>query len=220
MAGRAFLISVSQIRILMMRWTRSRAALLGAFIGLTTVAISAEQALPPPPDSIKDKLATCLVCHGPGGVSQMEGAPSLAASPDLFLEWQLVYFRGQTRKNDMMTPAAADLTDDDIRNFGAYFASLPPPPAPAAPDANPELTAKGEKIVRDRHCSQCHLPNLVGGLEAPRLAGQHEEYIVKALHDYQHNERRGRGNVIMPELAYAMSEDDIQAIAHYVSRLP
>ena len=49
--------------------------------------------------------------------------------------------------------------------------------------------------------------------EIPRLAGQRQETIVKALHDYQHDARRGRGNVIMPEIAYSLDEDDTEAIA-------
>ena len=204
----------------MMRWARRGAALLGAFISLTGVAISAAEEPPSPPDSIEGTLGPCLFCHGPGGVSQTNGAPNLAAAPELFLEWQLLYFRWETRKNELMTPAAATLTDDDIRDMSAYFASLPPPPPPSTPDLDPALTATGAKIVRDRHCAQCHTPTFAGSGEMPRLAGQHEEYIVKALHDYQHNARRGRGNVIMPELAYGMTEDDIHAIAHFLSRQP
>jgi cytochrome c553 len=205
---------------IMMRWVRGGVGLLGALLILQGGAPHAQNSEPPAPDLIKDKLVTCLACHGPGGVSQMEGAPNLAAAPDLYIEWQLVYFRGATRKNDMMTPAAADLTDDDIRNFGAYFAALPPPPAPATPDDDPALTKAGAKIVEERHCAQCHTPTFAGGGEAPRLAGQREEYLVKALHDYQHGARRGRGNVIMPEIAYALSEDDVNAIAHFMSRQP
>jgi cytochrome c553 len=64
------------------------------------------------------------------------------------------------------------------------------------------------------------LPTFVGQGEIGRLAGRREEAIVKALHDYQHGERRGRGNVIMPEIAYSMTEDDIKAVAHLVSRQP
>jgi cytochrome c553 len=201
-----------------MRWARGCGVVLGALVTLTGVAIRAEDSTPIVPDSIKDKLVTCLACHGEGGVSQMEGTPNLAATPELYVEWQLVYFRGETRKNELMTPAAADLTDDDIRNFGAYFATLPPPPASATPDSDPALTKTGAKIVADRHCAQCHMPTFAGSGEAPRLAGQREEIIIKALHDYQHNARRGRGNVIMPEIAYALNEDDIKAIAHFMSR--
>jgi cytochrome c553 len=52
--------------------------------------------------------------------------------------------------------------------------------------------------------------------EIPRLAGQRQGTIVKALHDYHHGARRGRGNFIMPEIAYSL--DDTEAIAHFMSR--
>jgi cytochrome c553 len=62
------------------------------------------------------------------------------------------------------------------------------------------------------------LETFVGQGEIPRLAGQRAEAIVKALHDYQHGARRGRGNVIMPEIAYSLDEDEIKALAHFMSR--
>ena len=54
--------------------------------------------------------------------------------------------------------------------------------------------------------------------EIPRLAGQRQETTIKALHDYQHGARRGRGNFIMPEIAYSLDEDDIKSIAYFMSR--
>ncbi len=166
--------------------------------------------------AFKEKVEFCSACHGPSGVSQIEGIPNLAGEPDLFTEWQLVYFRGETRKNEQMTPAAQNLTDTDIRDLGAYFATLPGPP-PTAADSDPALTQAGAKLVKERHCAQCHLDAFNGQGEIPRLAGQRSEFIVKALHDYQHGVRRGRGNVIMPEIAYSLADDDINAIAHFMS---
>ena len=148
----------------------------------------------------------------------MEGVPNLAGEPDFFTEYQLLYFRGETRKNEQMTAVAQDLTDDDVRELGAYYASLPGPPAPTEPDPDPALTKEGAQLVKDRHCAQCHLETFIGQGEIARLAGQHEDVIVKALHDYQHGARRGRGNVIMPEIAYSLNEDDIRALAHFMSR--
>ena len=183
-------------------------------------AARAEDAKPSADDAaLKDKVEICSGCHGPGGVSQMDGVPNLAAEPDLFFEWQLVYFRGETRVNELMTPAAKDLTDDDIRSLGAYFAALPPA-EPAGADSDPALTQAGGKLANERHCAQCHTQTFAGNGEVPRLAGQREEFIAKALHDYQHGARRGRGNVIMPEIAYSLDEGDIKAIAHFMSRQP
>jgi hypothetical protein len=63
---------------------------------------------------------------------------------------------GETRKDEKMTPVAADFTDDDIRGPGAYFGSLSGPPAPAEADPDPALTKAAAALVKDRHCAQCH----------------------------------------------------------------
>src|SRR3954462_3788774 len=89
----------------------------------------------------KAKAELCVGCHGEGGISQMENIPSLAAQPDLFIQWQLVDFRAGTRKNEQIPPIVEQLSNDDIRNLAAYFASLTPPKNPK-PDDNPDLSAK------------------------------------------------------------------------------
>src|SRR5436305_12419000 len=90
----------------------------------------------------KEKAELCVGCHGEGGVSQTENIPSLAAQPDQFIQWQLVFFRAGTRKNEQMQPIVEQLNNDDIRNLGAYFAQLAPPNA-AKPDDNRDLSTKG-----------------------------------------------------------------------------
>jgi cytochrome c553 len=196
------------------------AAALGVAFALATLPTRADDAGAPRAKALKEKLQLCAACHGEDGVSKMEGVPSLAGEPDFFTEYQLLYFRGETRKNEQMMAVARDLTDDDIRDLGAYYASLPGPPAPTDPDPDPALTKEGAALAKDRHCAQCHLNTFIGQGEIGRLAGQHEEAIVNALHDYQHGARRGRGNVIMPEIAYSLNDDDIKAIAHFMSRQP
>src|SRR5437588_11137979 len=94
----------------------------------------------------KEKAELCVGCHGEGGISQTENIPSLAAQPDQFIQWQLVFFRAGTRKNEQMQPIVEQLDNDDIRNLGAYFASLPPPKSPK-PDDNPDLSAKGAQAA-------------------------------------------------------------------------
>jgi len=86
----------------------------------------------------------------------MEGVPNLAGGPDALSEIKLVYFRGETRKDEKMTPVAADLTDDDIRGLGAFFASLAGLPAPTEADPDLALTKARAALVEDRRCAQCH----------------------------------------------------------------
>src|SRR6184192_3089370 len=80
----------------------------------------------------KEKAELCVGCHGENGISQMENMPSLAGQPDQFIQWQLAYFRAGARKNEQMQPVVDQLNNDDIRNLGAYFASLAPPKNPKA----------------------------------------------------------------------------------------
>jgi cytochrome c553 len=167
----------------------------------------------------KSSAEPCAACHGPQGVSEMEGVPSLAAQPDQFTQWQLVYFRGGTRKNEIMEPLAAEISDADIRNLGAYFAALPPPPAPSGLDDKPALTEQGAKLAAQRNCGTCHLDNYAGQKAIARLAGQREEYLVKSLGDFRASARTGSGVAAMADAAYGLSDDEIAALSHYIARV-
>ena len=169
-------------------------------------------------DSWREKLAVCLACHGQDGISQTPEVPSLAGQPDLFTQWQLVYFRDAIRTNELMVPPAQALSDAEVRAMGAYFASLSPPNPPSDTDPAPELSAAGAKLVAAGRCASCHLPNFAGQGEMPRLAGQREEVLAKALREYKSGGRRGRGIAAMPEIVFALREDDIAAIAHFLAR--
>ena len=166
----------------------------------------------------KEKAELCAGCHGDNGISQTENIPSLAAQPDLFTQWQLVFFRAGTRKNEQMRPIVEGLTNEDIRNLGAYFASLPPPKA-AKPDETPDLSKKGAQAAAGRRCASCHLDTYAGTKAVARVAGQREDYLLKALHDYKSSIRAGGAMAAMAEVAYQLSAEEIEALAHYLAHL-
>jgi len=166
----------------------------------------------------KEKAELCVACHGEAGISQTENIPSLAAQPDQFIQWQLVFFRSGTRKNEQMQPIVEQINNDDIRNLGAYFASLTPPKA-STPDDNPDLSKKGAQAAVGRRCASCHTDSFAGTKAVARLAGQREEYLLKALHDYKSGVRSGGGMAAMAEVAYPLSEEEITALAHYLAHL-
>ena len=166
----------------------------------------------------KEKAELCIACHGEGGISQMENVPSLAAQLDQFIQWQLVFFRAGTRKNEQMQPIVEQLTNDDIRNLGAYFASLPPPKNPK-PDDNPDLSKKGAQAAAGRRCANCHLDTYAGTKAVARVAGQREDYLLKALHDYKSGVRAGGAMAAMADVAYPLSAEEIEALAHYLAHL-
>ncbi|APO49166.1 cytochrome c553 [Bradyrhizobium diazoefficiens] len=165
----------------------------------------------------KAKAEVCAGCHGENGISQTENIPSLAGQPDQFLQWQLVFFRAGSRKNEQMQPIVEEINNEDIRNLGAYFSQLAPPKGPE--DQDPDLSKKGTQVAAGRRCASCHTDTYAGTKAVARLAGQREEYLVKALHDYKAGQRVGGGVAAMADVAYAMSEEEITAVAHYLAHL-
>jgi cytochrome c553 len=72
----------------------------------------------------KAKTATCVACHGANGISNNDMWPNLAGQKETYLAIQLKAFRDGNRKNPMMSPMAAALSDEDIANIAAYYSSL------------------------------------------------------------------------------------------------
>ena len=203
------------MRMRISRPNARRATLLAAALLVAASAAAGAAEL----DAIKEKAKTCAACHGEGGISQTANTPSLAAQPDQYAQWQLVYFRAGNRKHEQMTPVAADLSDADIRNLGAYFAALPPPKAAEAPDTDPALTERGAKVAALKNCASCHRDNYAGQLAIARLAGQREDYLLKSLRDYKTGARSGGGVAAMPSAVYGLTDDDLKALARYIARL-
>jgi len=160
----------------------------------------------------------CGSCHSENGISQMENVPSLAGQLDQYIQWQLVYFRAGSRKNEQMQPIVEQLNNEDIRNLGAYFASLAPPKPPQSDD-DPDLSKKGAQAAVGRRCASCHTDNFAGTKAVARVAGQRQEYLLKALHDYKSGVRSGGGQAAMADVAYPLSEEEITALAHYLAHL-
>ncbi len=193
-----------------------RSVLLGTLLVAALACGSAARAADPA--AAKEKAEVCAGCHGDNGISQTENIPSLAAQPDQFTQWQLVFFRGGARKNELMQPIAEQITNEDVRVLGAYFASLTPP-KDAKPDDNPDLSKKGAEAAVGRRCASCHGDAFAGTKAVARLAGQREEYLVKALHDYKSGVRSGGAGAAMTDVAYPLSDEEITALAHYLAHL-
>ncbi len=161
----------------------------------------------------------CSGCHGADGVSQTPLTPSLAGQPDDFVQWQLVYYRGGSRKSEVMGPIAEALSNEEIRNLGAYYASLPPPKAGPA-SASDAAAQNGERLAVQRHCKSCHGDDYAGVGPAARLAGQREDVLLKALQDFKSGARIGSGVASMADATYGLSDDDMRALAHYMATRP
>ena len=189
-----------------------------ALIGMLAVALAGALPAHAADDAaIKEKVTVCAGCHGENGISQTENIPSLAGQPDQYIQWQLVFFRAGSRKNEQMQPIVEGLSNEDIRNLGAYFSALTPPKAPK--DDNPDLSKKGAQASVGRRCASCHTDSFAGTKAVARIADQREEYLVKALHDYKSSQRVGGGQAVMADVAYPLSDEEIEALAHYLAHL-
>jgi cytochrome c553 len=173
----------------------------------------------------KAEAAGCFTCHGVDGVATENGlaidknVPDLAGQPDLYLQFQLVFFRKGVRKNEVMNAMAEQLSDDDLRNLSAYFASLPAPNLPAPPDSAPQDTELGGKVAQAIHCTNCHGDHFEGVDNIARLAGQREDYVYKALRDFKSGARTSTGAAGMAEVVYPLGDLEMKALAHYLSGL-
>jgi len=170
-----------------------------------------------PPDAVagKAKAQTCFACHGEDGISISSEIPNLAAQPPLSITYQLIQFRGQQRKGGAMEAFAATLSDQDMRDIAAYFASLPPPPGKSG---NADQIAKGQQISSAQYCNSCHGPQLQGQKHIARLAGQPKEYLVTQLKNIRSGTRIDMDGT-MGSAARGLSDDDIDALATYAASL-
>jgi len=161
----------------------------------------------------------CAGCHGADGVSRTPLTPSLAGQPDEYVQWQLVYFRSGSRKSEVMQPIAEALKNEDIRNLGAYYASLAPPKPETATKPDP-LAEDGAKLAKRSRCSACHGDNYVGHRAAARLASQREDVLLKGLRDFKTGARVGSGIASMADVVYGLDDDDMKALAHFMATQP
>jgi cytochrome c553 len=173
----------------------------------------------------KAEATGCFVCHGADGIATAGGLatdknlPNLAGEPDLFTQFQLVFFRKGVRKNVIMNALAQNLSNEDVRNIAAYFAALPPAAAPLPADAAPEDTKLGAQVAVAIHCTNCHGDNFEGVDNIGRLAGQREDYLYKALRDFKSGARKAVGAAGMADVVYPLGDTEMKALAHYLSRL-
>jgi cytochrome c553 len=93
-------------------------------LGLTSLLLISCNAAAADVAAGKAKSVTCGACHGTNGISKIPMYPNLAGQKEQYLVLQLKAFRDGERKNMQMAPMAAGLSDTDIANLSAYYASL------------------------------------------------------------------------------------------------
>jgi thiosulfate dehydrogenase len=171
----------------------------------------------------------CLGCHGAAGEGQAAtGYPRLAGLDAGYLANQLRAFRAGTRANAVMGAVLKSLTDQEIADVSAYYASLPAPPLDS-PAPAPGQRAMAERLARTGDwagrrlpaCNQCHGPEGQGiGSFFPGIAGQHANYLQAQLQAWQAGERDPGPLGLMAAVARRLSAEDIAALAADYSARP
>jgi cytochrome c553 len=199
----------------------------GAALGSDAPAPAAAATGRGDPELGKEKAGQiCQACHGldGNGVPGQPIWPKLAGQHPDYIYKQLMNFKNNERYNVMMSPMAMPLTEDEVRNLAAYYASL----EQSGGTAEAELVELGEKIYRAGNpetgvpaCTGCHGPAGSGSNLAkfPRVSGQYSEYVAQTLHLFQSHERANDPNGMMRGVAANMTDQEIQAVSAYIEGL-
>ena len=141
----------------------------------------------------------------------------MGAQPEYYVTIQLVMFRDKLRVVDEMNEVLAGASDNAVREL-ARFVSRLPAPEPVLDVPDPGRMQRAQVMARKNHCMICHNPDFSGGNNVPRLAGQREDYLVKALRGYKDNSRRGY-DASMADVIESLTDEQILEMAYYLARV-
>ena len=199
---------------------------LSALIALLpALAAAAETKAPAKPDLVKGQekaTQVCLACHTADGSRGLPANPILQGQHADYLVKQLMEFKAGTRANAIMSGMAGALSDEDMKNVAAFYASKQAKPGAAK---NKDLVVLGEKIYRGGiaakqvpACAGCHSPNGAGiPAQYPRLGGQHADYTELQLTTFRAGTRGNSAQ--MMAIAARMSDNEIKAVSDYIAGL-
>lgn len=156
----------------------------------------------------------CANCHGEEGISKTPEVPNLAGQNAAYLLEQIRKFGAGERKDAFMQGLIKVLKDDERLQIAAFYASTKVPPS----RADAALAQRG-KVLYDKLCQRCHGEQARGSELFPRLAGQKVPYLQTSITRY----RDGTGirnNQLMSIATSTLKNDDIVAVANYLTQLP
>lgn len=170
---------------------------------------------------------TCAACHGKDGNSGNPMWPKLAGQSEKYLDKQIKDFQAgaqdqsQGRYDPSMAPMVSNLSEEDVADLSAYFASQETQMGAVKKEfleLGKKIYFQGDAERKVAACSACH--GATGsGLNAagyPALSGQHPDYTIKQLKAFSHGERNNDANSIMRDIAIRMSDQQIEAVAHFL----
>jgi len=168
------------------------------------------------------KVAACAACHGPtGNDSLLPNVPKIGGQNETYLLKQLIEIRDDVRPVPLMKPMVANLTDQDLADIAAHFATIEHPLG-AVDEAKRALGEKlyraGDASIGIAACSACHAVDGKGINSAgfPSLSGQDTAYTELQLKAFRSGERSNDAAEIMRTISARLSDTEIAALASYV----
>lgn len=206
-------------------------ALAAAFLTCAFAAPALAQPSGPPPAPLMpitltgdaDRGAvigqTCAGCHGIPGAFNANPAyhvPKLGGQNADYVEIALQGYRRGTRGHQTMQAQASSLSDQDIADVAAYFASFEGEPDAGRTHASAAKIEAGR--AKSATCAACHgAEGVAAAPQWPNLAGQHETYLLAALEHYKDG---GRVDMVMNPLMGPLDEQSIEELAAFFASQP
>jgi cytochrome c553 len=176
-----------------------------------------------------NKDMNCAMCHGEKGVSIGRTWPHLAGQQAGYTYKMMLDYRDEKRYDvetaGIMVKLAQKMTEQDMADVAAFYASQPLPKGTPAKLATKEqadnvemlmLRGDGKRMIPP--CLSCHGTKAEGGkTDMPALAGQRPEYFRKTMQEYKSGQRHNDIYARMRYIAQALSEDEINAMAQYLA---
>ncbi|MDT8452115.1 MAG: c-type cytochrome [Gammaproteobacteria bacterium] len=173
------------------------------------------------------KAAACAGCHGVDGNSMVPTFPNLAGQSEQYIAKQIADFKaGSTRTDATMSGMAMMLaTEQDALDVGAFYATQTLNSTAPADQSKLEL---GREVYKGGNltagvpaCQGCHGPTGKGNPAAgyPQLGGQFVEYTTKQLLAFKSGVRSNDDKAVMRNAVAAMTDAEIEAVAHYIASL-
>lgn len=205
-----------------MKKTATAITAVGFIVAAAAASALADESNTPAGDIQAGKAAAeiCTVCHGAQGISQQPGVPHLSGQYASYIQTGLLSYKEGQRKGTKMAEIVATLSDQDIANVAVYYGSLKPfnavvkrtgPASPAEEDPFAE--------VRDAtaECAACHGDD--GNSDTPgtpSLAGQHVNYLISALKQYQDGTRKSED---MVDFVEGLTSAEIEDMAYFYAAM-
>ena len=176
-------------------------------------------------DSGKDKVATCVACHGQDGNSMVGLWPSLAGQNSNYLVRQLQHIKSGKRSIAVMAGLLDNFSKEDLDDIAAFYASKNNTIGQVAADKvelGRKLYYSGSLEKGIPACTACHSPKGKGNAPAgyPLLSGQQADYVTKSLKNYRSGERNNdESSQMMMAIAYKLDDVEIDALSSFINGL-